>query len=66
VGWRQEVARAVDGQPLAFGALIDRRSILLSTVGLFAGAIALGLSAIAALVYLTFRKGRAGREDPAP
>jgi len=64
VGWRQEVARAVDGQPLAFGAVIDRRSILLSTVGLFAGAIALGLSAIAAVVYLTFRKGRAGREAP--
>ena len=64
VGWRQDVVRAVDGQPLAFGALIDRRSILLSTVGLFAGAIALGLSAIAALVYLTFRKGRAARAAP--
>jgi hypothetical protein len=66
VAWRQEVARAVDGQPLAFGALIDRRSILLSTVGLFAGAIALGLCAIAAVVYLTFRKGRAARDAPGP
>lgn len=59
VAWRQDVARGVAGQPLGFGAVIDRRSILLSTVGLFAGAIVLGLSAVGAAIYLTFRKGRA-------
>ncbi len=66
VGWRQDVAAAMDGQLLAFGAVIDRRSILLSTVGLFAGAIALGVSAVALVVYLTFRKGRAEREALPP
>ncbi|HET8647314.1 MAG TPA: hypothetical protein VFO85_17585 [Vicinamibacteria bacterium] len=61
VAWRQEVATGLDGQHLAFGAVIDRRSILLSTVALFAGAILLGVSAVALVVYLTFRKGRAQR-----
>lgn len=58
VAWRQDVSVAADGQPLPFGAVIDRRSILFSTVALFAGAIVLGLSAVALVVYLTFRKGR--------
>jgi hypothetical protein len=66
VGWRQDVAAAADGQPLILHAEIDRRSILLSTVGLFAGAIALGVSAVALAVYLTFRKGRAERDTPPP
>jgi hypothetical protein len=66
VGWRQEVAAGQQGQPLAFGFVIDRRSILLSTVGLFAGAIALGLALIALAVYLTFRKGRAARQAAPP
>lgn len=61
VAWRQDVAQGVAGKALAFGAVIDRRSILLSTVGLFAGAIVLGLSAVGAAIYLTFRKGRAAR-----
>jgi hypothetical protein len=62
VGWRQDVATALDGQPLPFNAVIDRRSILLSTVGLFAGAIVIGLSLVALAVYLAFRKGRAARK----
>jgi len=66
VGWRQDVAAGLDGQPLPFYAVIDRRSILLSTVGLFAGAIALGLSLVALAVYLTFRKGRAARQAGPP
>jgi hypothetical protein len=65
VAWRQEAAAALDGQPLPFGFVIDRRSILLSTVGLFAGAIALGLSLVALAVYLAFRKGRAARRAQA-
>jgi hypothetical protein len=66
VGWRQEVAAGLDGQALPFGVVIDRRSILLSTVGLFAGAITLGLTALALIIYLTFRKGRAARAKAAP
>jgi hypothetical protein len=66
VAWRQEVQRALDGQPLAFGAVIDHRSILLSTVGLFAGAIAIGLAALGAAIYWTFRKGRAAARAPSP
>jgi hypothetical protein len=65
VGWRQDVARAVESQPLAFGAVIDRRSILLSTVGLFAGAIVIGLAAVGSAIYLTFRKGRNASRGPA-
>lgn len=61
IGWRQWVDQGLSGQAMSFGAVIDRRSILLSTVGLFAGAIVLGLSALGAIVYLTFRKGRAER-----
>jgi hypothetical protein len=66
VGWRQDVAAGLASQPLPFGAVIDRRSILLSTVGLFAGAIALGLSLVGLAVYLTFRKGRAARQAAPP
>jgi hypothetical protein len=60
VGWRQDVAQALDGQALEFGALMSRRSILLSTVTLFAAAILGGLGILAAALYLVFRKGRKG------
>jgi hypothetical protein len=58
VSWRQELARALSGQPLAFGATIDPRSILWSTIGLFASAIALGVGIIAVALLLAFRRGR--------
>ena len=58
VSWRQEIAQALGGQPLAFGATIDSRSILWSTVGLFAAAIALGLGIIAVTLALVFWRGR--------
>jgi hypothetical protein len=58
VSWRQDLSRALAGQPLAFGATIDSRSILWSTVGLFAAAIALGLGIIAAALFLVFWRGR--------
>ena len=38
VGWRQDLARGLAGQPLEFGAVIARRSILFSTVSVFAAA----------------------------
>lgn len=59
VGWRQEVARALDGGRLDFGVTTDRRSILLSTVALFALTIVLALSLLATAFYLVIRKGRA-------
>jgi hypothetical protein len=58
VSWKQEVARALAGDGLAFGATLDPRSILWSTVGLFAAAIATGLGIIAAALFLVFRRGR--------
>jgi hypothetical protein len=58
VAWRQDVAEAVRGAPLSFGAVMDSRSILLSTVSVFAAAIALGLSLVAGAIYLVARKGR--------
>jgi hypothetical protein len=58
VGWRQDVAQALTGRRLEVGALMDPRSILVSTVGLFAIAIAGGLSVLALGLYLAFRKGQ--------
>lgn len=65
VGWRQDVARGLKGSRLGFGASLDRRSILLTTVGLFAGAIALALTVLAGALYLVLRKGRKGLEAAA-
>jgi len=67
VAWRQDVARALDGRGLEFGASMDRRSILYSTVGLFAVAIGLGLGILGLALYLVFRRGqrRGGAVDPA-
>lgn len=58
VGWRQDVAQALAGRRLEVGALMDPRSILVSTVGLFAIAVAGGLSVLALGLYLAFRKGK--------
>jgi hypothetical protein len=58
VGWRQDVAQALDGRGLDFGAVIDRRSILVSTVALFAGAILLALALLGGALYWVVRKGR--------
>jgi hypothetical protein len=58
VGWRQDIAQALAGNTLAFGATIDTRSILWSTVGLFAAAIATGLGIIALALFVVVRRGR--------
>jgi len=60
VGWRQDVAAALGGSALAFGATMDERSILGSTVTLFAWAIAGALALLGGALYLTFRKGKKG------
>jgi len=57
VGWRQDVRAALSGGTLDFGAVIDRRSILVSTIGLFAAAIVLALSILASLILWVRRRG---------
>jgi hypothetical protein len=61
VGWRQDVAVSLRGRELAFGALLDRRSIFYSTVGLFAGAVALALALLGVMVYIVRKKGQRAR-----
>jgi hypothetical protein len=57
VGWKQEVRGGLAGQALDVGALIDKRSILVSTIGLFAVAILLALSMLAGLILWVRRRG---------
>jgi hypothetical protein len=58
VAWRQDVAQGLAGRTLEFGAVMDSRSILHSTVGLFAGAIVLGLGLLGLILAFVFRRGR--------
>ncbi len=58
VGWKQDVRAALAGGSLEVGALMDSRSILLSTVGLFIAAILIALSILAALILWVRRRGR--------
>lgn len=60
VGWRQELSAALSGNPLVFGATMDERSILGSTVALFGWAIASALALLAGALYLAFRQGKKG------
>ncbi len=58
LSWRQDVAQGLDGRPLEFGALLDRRSILLSTVTLFGEAALAAAALVTLLLYLAYRRGR--------
>jgi hypothetical protein len=58
VSWRQDVAQALAGRSLAFGASLDSRSILWSTVSLFACAILGALLILAGTLYLVLRRGK--------
>lgn len=58
LSWRQDVARAVETRPLAFGAAMGRRSILSATVTLFASSILAAAAFVALLLYLAYRKGK--------
>jgi hypothetical protein len=58
VGWRQDVGAALRGEPLRFGAVMDQRSILLSTIVLFGGAIAIAALILSLAVYAVVRRGR--------
>jgi len=56
--WRQDVAQGLDGRALEFGARMDRRSILLTTVTLFGEAVLAAVVFVALLLYLAYRRGR--------
>ena len=58
LGWRQDTAAALDGGRLEFGAEMDERSILFSTVMLFAGAVVLAVLLLALALWAVVRRGR--------
>lgn len=58
LGWRQETARALEGGRLDFGAEMDERSILFSTVMLFVGAVVLAVVLLALGLWAVVRRGR--------
>jgi hypothetical protein len=58
VGWRQDVAAAFAGEPLEFAVVMDDRSILFSTVTLFACTVVAALAILALAFTLIARKGR--------
>ncbi len=58
LSWRETVAEALSGRALDLEFLVDERSILFSTVGLFAATIGAAFAILAAGVYLTARRGR--------
>ena len=58
LGWRQETAAALDGGRLDLGADMDERSILSSTVMLFAGAVVLAAVLLALALWAVVRQGR--------
>ena len=59
VGWKQDVRAALGGNPLEVGAVIDRRSILASTLGLFIAAVLLAVTILGGLILWVRRRGRA-------
>jgi hypothetical protein len=66
VAWRQDVAAALEGASIDFGAALDPRSILWSTVGLFAAAIVGALAILGASLALVVRRGRRARARSVP
>ena len=58
LGWRQQTTAALDGGRLEFGAEMDERSILFSTVMLFAGAVVLAVLLLAIALWAVVRRGR--------
>jgi hypothetical protein len=65
VCWRQDVAAGLLGERLEFGAVMDSRSILFSTVTLFAGAMVLAMLILGGGLYLVARHGRKRLAAPA-
>jgi len=66
LGWRQRVAEGLEGHALEFGAEMDERSILLSTVVLFASAIAIAVLLLMGALWAVMRRGRKDLEAGRP
>jgi hypothetical protein len=66
LGWRQQVASGLDGGRLEFGAEMDERSILFSTVMLFAGAVVLAVILLSVALWAVVRQGRRDLERLPP
>ena len=58
VSWRQAVAEAKRERPIAFGAVMDDRSILFSTVILFGSAIGLAVLILISIFAVVAHRGR--------
>jgi hypothetical protein len=58
LAWREDTAAALDGGRLELGADMDERSILFSTVMLFAGAVVLAVLLLAGALWAVVRRGR--------
>jgi hypothetical protein len=56
--WREGATQALAGRELRFGAVMDHRSILRSTILLFATAIVTAAACIALILWLVSRRGR--------
>jgi hypothetical protein len=65
LSWRQEVAAALDGGRLEFGAVMDDRSILFSTVLLFGAAVVLAVLLLAFGLWALVHRGRRDLERAA-
>ena len=65
LGWRQEVGAALDGGRLDLGAVMSERSILFSTVVLFAGAVILAVVLLGLALWAVIRRGRRDLEHSA-
>jgi hypothetical protein len=57
LAWEQHLADRLDGTPLYIRVDLDSQSILHRTLWLFAGAFTAALAVLAALIWLTMRKG---------
>lgn len=58
LAWREETASALEGGRLELGADMDERSILFSTVMLFAGAVVIAVLLLAGALWAVVRRGR--------
>jgi hypothetical protein len=63
VGWRETVTEGLAGRPLDLGADMGTRSILFSTVAVFAAAIAVAAALVIGVLYWVVHKGRSAGND---
>jgi hypothetical protein len=64
LGWEQQLADRLDGQPVAIEVRMDSQSILHRTLWLFAGAFGAAVAVLGLFVWMAMRKG--AKEAAAP